>query len=46
MRNGRFLIIGGTVSEPYHSSNFLSICFVIPCLFITFATLINKRRTQ
>ena len=22
MRNGRFLIIGGTVSEPYHSSNF------------------------
>ena len=22
MRNGRFLIIGGTVSEPYYSSNF------------------------
>lgn len=46
MRNGRFLIIGVRSPNRTTQAIFLSICFVIPCLFITFATIINKRKTQ
>ena len=34
MRNGRFLIIGGTVSEPYHSSNFFVHFFLLCPVFL------------
>lgn len=36
MRNGRFLIIGGTVSEPYRSSNFFIYLFCCTLSFYYF----------
>ena len=46
MRNGRFFIRRYGLRTVPRKQLFLSICFVMPCLFITFATLINKRKTQ
>lgn len=36
MLNGRFLIIGSTVSEPYHSSNFFIYLFCYTLSFYYF----------